>query len=81
MSRARGMYPPRAAAVEVDGNGAPRSVDGIEVEAAREDWLVEDRWWTERPLRRHYYELALADGKVVVVFCDLLAARWLRQAA
>jgi len=81
MSRARGMYRPRVAAVEVDDGGAPRRVDGVEVEAAREDWLVEDRWWTERPLRRHYYELALVDGKVVVVFCDLLAARWLRQAS
>jgi len=81
MSRGRGMYPPRAAAVEVDEGGAPRRVDGVEVEATREDWLVEDRWWTERPLRRHYYELALADGRLVVVFHDLLAARWLRQAA
>jgi len=23
-------------------------------------WLVEDRWWTPTPLRRHYFELALA---------------------
>lgn len=81
MSLARGMYPPVAAVVEVDDAGAPRKVDGIEVEAAREDWLVEDRWWTERPLRRHYYELALVDGRVLVVFCDLITARWLRQSA
>lgn len=81
MSLARGMYLPRAAEVEVDGEGAPRTLDAVEVEAVREDWLVEDRWWTERPLRRHYYELALADAKVVVVFRDLLSGRWLCQAA
>ena len=30
------------------------------VEAIREEWLVEDRWWTSAPLRRHYFELVLA---------------------
>ena len=43
--------------------GAPLAVDGVAVEAVREEWLVEDRWWTPRPLRRHYFELALADGR------------------
>jgi hypothetical protein len=81
MSRARGMYSPRAAAVEVGEEGRPRRLGAVAVEAVREDWLVEDRWWTERPLRRHYYELALADGTVVVVFRDLLSGRWLRQPA
>jgi hypothetical protein len=40
----------------------------VTVEAVREEWLVEDRWWTPRPLSRRYYELALADGRCVVVF-------------
>ena len=38
------------------------------VEAVREEWLVEDRWWTPKPLRRRYFELVLADGRNVVVF-------------
>lgn len=81
MSLARGMYPPRAVAVEVNDEGVPRKIGAVKVETIREDWLVEDRWWTELPLRRHYFELALADGKVVVVFRDLVAEQWLRQPA
>lgn len=81
MTRERRLYSPLTVAVDVDDGGAPRAIDGVAVEATREDWLVEDRWWTERPLRRHYYELALADGRVLVIFCDLLGRRWLRQSA
>jgi hypothetical protein len=81
MTREHRLYSPLAVAVDVDDAGAPRAIDGVAVEATREDWLVEDRWWTERPLRRHYYELALADGRVLVIFCDLLGGRWLRQSA
>jgi hypothetical protein len=81
MTRERRLYSPRTVAVDVDRAGTPRAIDGVAVEAKREDWLVEDRWWTERPLRRHYYELALADGRVLVIFCDLLGGRWLRQSA
>jgi hypothetical protein len=81
MSRARSVYPPRIAAVHVDAAGAPRALGAVAVEAIREDWLIEDRWWTERPLRRHYYELALADGRAVVVFRDLVSGRWRRQPA
>jgi hypothetical protein len=81
MSTARSIYSSRATAVEVDSEATPCKVGGVAVEAVREDWLVEDRWWTELPLRRRYYELVLADGKVLVVFCDLLSGRWFRQAA
>jgi hypothetical protein len=79
MSRARGVYPPRSARVEAGGDGAPRAIAGVRVAAIREDWLVEDRWWTEEPLCRRYYEVVLADGRAVVVFHDLRADRWLRQ--
>ena len=45
----------------------------------REEWLVEDRWWTGRPLRRRYLELVTADGADRVVFCDLESERWFAQ--
>jgi hypothetical protein len=48
-------------------------VDGERVEAIRESWLVEDRWWTERPLRRRYWELVSVRGRNLVVFHDLCA--------
>ncbi|MFY9488435.1 MAG: hypothetical protein WAP35_07055, partial [Solirubrobacterales bacterium] len=51
----------------------------IPVAAERERWVVEDRWWTGRPLRRRYFELVLADGSNVVVFQDLASKRWFEQ--
>ena len=54
-------------------------VDGREVDAVRESWLVEDRWWTEKPLRRHYWEVVTVCGRNEVVFCDLRSGRWWRQ--
>ena len=56
--------------MRADEEGVPVAVAGVAVEAVREDWLVEDRWWTPEPLRRRYFELALADGRCVVVFCE-----------
>jgi hypothetical protein len=51
------------------------------VEAVREEWLVEDRWWTPKPLRRHYFELAMVDGRALTVFRRAGAQRWYRQRA
>ena len=48
----------------------PVAAQGAAVETVREEWLVEDRWWTPEPIRRHYFELALADGRCEVVFRD-----------
>jgi len=78
----RRLYAPRQMAVETESEGgAPRSVEEVAVEAVREEWLVEDRWWTPKPLRRHYYELVLVDGRNVVVFRSALGNRWYRQRA
>jgi len=49
------------------------------VEAVAEEWVVEDRWWTGRPLRRRYFELILSGGRNVVVFRDLDAGAWFEQ--
>jgi hypothetical protein len=62
------LYWPTPVDVGTDDSGTPREVGGVAVEALREEWLVEDGWWTPRPLRRHYFELVLADGRCVVVF-------------
>jgi hypothetical protein len=51
--------------------GAPIEVDGRQVAQVRESWLIEDRWWTEQPLRRRYWEVVTACGRNVVVFRDL----------
>jgi hypothetical protein len=73
------VYRPRPVNVRVGADGRPAAVGRTEVEAVREEWLVEDRWWTGRPLRRRYLELVTADGADRVVFCDLEDSRWFAQ--
>jgi hypothetical protein len=75
----RRLYTPRSVTVEADSGGVPCAVDGVAVEAVREEWRVEDRWWTPKPLRRRYFDLALADGRSAAVF--LSNGRWYRQRA
>ncbi|MGN6217488.1 MAG: hypothetical protein ACTHN7_11120 [Solirubrobacterales bacterium] len=77
----RRLYAPQQVAVRTDPLGAPALVEGVAVEAIREEWLVEDRWWTPRPLRRHYFELALGDGRALTVFRAAGGGRWYRQRA
>ena len=70
---------PRPARVRAGDDGRPLLVDGRVVDAVRESWLVEDRWWAERPLRRRYWEVVTACGRNVVVFRDLVGGRWFAQ--
>ena len=74
----RRLYAPQRASVEVDREGIPTEVEGVEVVAVREEWLVEDRWWTLRRMWRHYFELVLLDGRNTVVFRNS-SGRWYRQ--
>jgi hypothetical protein len=73
------LYEPKPARVRCDKGGMPVAVEGSAVEAVREEWFVEDRWWTPAPVGRHYFELALSDGRCEVVFRD--AKGWWRQRA
>lgn len=75
----RRLYVPRPAKAEADSDSSPVTVDGVAVEAIREEWVVEDRWWTPNPLGRHYFELVLADGRNLVVFRSIVSRRWYRQ--
>jgi hypothetical protein len=67
--------------VRADEHGCPLAVAGRAVDAVRESWLVEDRWWTDVPLRRRYWEVVTTDGRVRVVFRDLEAGDWFAQLA
>jgi hypothetical protein len=73
------IYRPRPVNVRVGAGGEPEAVGRTAVETVREEWLVEDRWWTGRPLRRRYVELVTADGADRVLFCDLVSGRWFVQ--
>lgn len=78
MSRPANPYAPRAIPVRAAG-GRPCSVAGRAVEAIRDQWLVEDRWWTATPLRRHYLEVVLAGGRCLVVYRDIGTGCWYEQ--
>jgi hypothetical protein len=75
----RRLAEPRPATVEAAADGRPEVVDGRSVEAVRESWLIEDRWWTHAPLRRRYWEVVTADGRNLVAFRDLERSRWYTQ--
>ena len=77
----RRLYAPRAVSVRADAAGAPRAVAGVGVEAVREEWEIDDRWWIPEALLRRYFELALADGRSAVVFHCARSGRWYRQRA
>jgi hypothetical protein len=81
MSGSRALNLPRPACVRPGAEGTPGIVDGRAVESVRESWLVEDRWWTEEPLRRRYWEVVDAQGRNLVVFRDLRSGGWFTQAA
>jgi hypothetical protein len=79
MGSVRRLSRPRAVKVRVGACGRPEAVGGRPVEAVRESWLVEDRWWTPTPLRRRYWEVVTADGRDVVVYRDLETGGWFSQ--
>jgi hypothetical protein len=77
----RRLYAPEQVAVKTDRGRTPLAVGGVAVEALREEWVVDDRWWIPEKLQRHYFELALANGRSTVVFLCALSGRWYRQRA
>ena len=77
---ARRLNEPTAALVAAEG-GIPAAVNRVGVASVREEWRVVDRWWTEEPVRRRYFEVVLDSGRNVVVFQDELTEKWFRQQA
>ncbi len=78
-SAPRRVSVPVRSMVSAAEDGTPIAVDSLAIDAVRESWLIEDRWWTDRPLRRRYWELVTTSGRNVVVFHDLVSGRWWRQ--
>jgi hypothetical protein len=77
---ARRLNEPCPELVACEG-GVPAVVNRVRVASVREEWRVVDRWWTEQPVRRRYFEVVLESGRNVVVFLDELGDRWYRQSA
>jgi len=70
---------PRAARVEARIDGGPLEVNHRAVVLVREEWRVVDRWWTEEPVVRRYFELVLESGENTVVFHDGASGGWYTQ--
>ncbi len=77
---ARRLNEPQPARVEAP-ESVPISVGGVVVSTVREEWRVFDRWWTDEPVRRRYFDLVLETGENVAVFFDLERGSWFRQKA
>jgi hypothetical protein len=75
----RRLNEPRPALVVATGAGIPRVVNRQRVELIREEWRVVDRWWTEEPLARRYFEVVLESGQNTVVFRDDERSAWFTQ--
>ena len=64
----RRLAEPDPIRVRAGRDGQPVEVGGRDVMSVRESWLVEDRWWTSRPIRRHYWEVVDSRGSVTTIF-------------
>ena len=80
-STAGRLNAPRPALVEAGFDGTPSQVNRQPVELVREEWRVVDRWWTEEPVSRRYFDVVLESGQNAVVFRDEEKGGWWSQKA
>jgi hypothetical protein len=78
---ARRLNAPRPALVEAHADGTPRRINRQTVGVIREEWRVVDRWWTEEPVHRRYFDVVLESGENAVVYHDDDACTWFTQRA
>ena len=78
---ARRLNAPRPALVEGHADGTPRRVNRQGVAVVREEWRVVDRWWTEEPVDRRYFDVVLESGENTVVYRDEEVGQWFTQRA
>ncbi|MDQ3424632.1 MAG: hypothetical protein M3435_00245 [Actinomycetota bacterium] len=72
---------PLPALVESEFDGTPRVVNRQLVVLVREEWRVVDRWWTEEPVDRRYFEVVLESGQNICVYRDREEGCWFTQNA
>ena len=65
--------------LEAHVDGTPRQVNHQSVAVLREEWRVVDRWWTEEPVSRRYFDVVLESGENTVVFHDGSRGGWFTQ--
>lgn len=70
---------PRKVGVICDHDGIPTAVANRSVEHVRDEWRVDEGWWTGNRTHRRYFDLVLEDGRNVVVFWDNRGHQWFGQ--
>ena len=65
--------------MEARFGGEPTQVNGQAIAVVREEWRVVDRWWTEEPVSRRYFDVVLESGERAVVFRDEERGGWFSQ--
>ena len=78
-SPARRLNAPVVVRVEAHVDGSPKRVNRSPVALVREEWRVVDRWWTEEPVSRRYFEVVLQSGENAVVYRDEQRSCWFTQ--
>ena len=68
----RGLARARAVRVVPTPAGIPHAVldDGRRrlVVTVRDSWRVQDRWWTDEPVDRLYFDVVLEPGRPVLIY-------------
>ena len=77
----RRLNEPRPALVEAHGDGIPHRVNRQGVATVREEWRIVDRWWTDEPVDRRYFDCVLETGENTVVYRDCDSGIWFTQRA
>ena len=78
----RRLNAPRRVEVRVDDSTPTallREGTWLPVTEVIDRYRTDDRWWTERPVERTYYELLLEDGRTATVFRDEIEGSWHEQ--
>ena len=77
----RRLNAPRPALVEGHADGTPRRVNRQGVATLSEERRIVDRWWTDEPVDRRYFDVVLETGENVVVYRDGESGAWFTQRA
>ena len=62
-------------------DGSPCIVNRQRVVVVREEWRFVDRWWSDEPVDRRYFEVVLESGQNMCVYRDRDRRCWFTQKA
>ena len=81
----RALNGPARLAVQADAALQPLAVQRTTWPRARtvdhiqDSWRIDDEWWRDSPISRHYFTLLLHDGTLLTLYHDLIADAWFEQ--